>query len=72
MKGGPTMRKTLFCGVDLHCNNAMYVITDGRDKQLFRKRLPNGCRPSWNAWSLSASGSGLIDDIRIYSRVVKP
>jgi transposase len=35
------MRKTLFCGVDLHCNNAMYVITDGRDKQLFRKRLPN-------------------------------
>ena len=35
------MRKTLFCGVDLHCNNAMYVITDGRDKQLLRKRLPN-------------------------------
>ena len=35
------MRKTLFCGVDLHGNNAMYVITDGRDKQLFRKRLPN-------------------------------
>ena len=35
------MRKTLFCGVDLHSNNAMYVITDVRDKQLFRKRLPN-------------------------------
>jgi transposase len=35
------MRKTLFCGVDLHSNNAMYVITDERDKQLLRKRLPN-------------------------------
>ena len=35
------MRKTLFCGVDLHSNNAMYVITDQEDKQLFRRRLPN-------------------------------
>jgi transposase len=35
------MRKTLFCGVDLHSNNAVYVITDGRDKQLFQSRLPN-------------------------------
>ncbi len=35
------MRKTLFCGVDLHSNNAMYVITDERDRQLFRQRLPN-------------------------------
>jgi len=35
------MRKTLFCGVDLHSNNAMYVITDGRDQQLFQRRLPN-------------------------------
>jgi len=35
------MRKTLFCGVDLHSNNAMYVITDERDRQLLHKRLPN-------------------------------
>lgn len=35
------MRKTLFCGVDLHSNNAMYVITDQEDKQLFKRRLPN-------------------------------
>ncbi len=35
------MRKTLFCGVDLHSNNAMYVITDQQDKQVFKKRLPN-------------------------------
>ncbi len=35
------MRKTLYCGVDLHSNNAMYVITDERDKQLLHKRLPN-------------------------------
>ena len=35
------MRKTLFCGIDLHSNNAMYVITDERDQQLLRKRLPN-------------------------------
>jgi transposase len=35
------MRKTLFCGVDLHSNNAVYVITDGRDRQVFQRRLPN-------------------------------
>lgn len=35
------MRKNLYCGVDLHSNNAMYVIVDERDKQLLRKRLPN-------------------------------
>ena len=33
------MRKTLFCGVDLHSNNAMYVITDGRDKQLLQEAI---------------------------------
>jgi transposase len=35
------MRKNLYCGVDLHSNNAMYVITDEKDKQVFRKRLAN-------------------------------
>ena len=35
------MRKTLYCGVDLHSNNAMYVITDEKDRQLLRQRLPN-------------------------------
>jgi transposase len=35
------MRKSLYCGVDLHSNNAMYVITDETDKQLLRTRLPN-------------------------------
>jgi transposase len=35
------MRKNLYCGVDLHSNNAMYVITDEKDRQLLRKRLPN-------------------------------
>ena len=35
------MRKTLYCGIDLHSNNAMYVITDEKDKQLLRTRLPN-------------------------------
>jgi transposase len=35
------MNRTLFCGVDLHSNNAMYVITDGRDRQLLKQRLPN-------------------------------
>ncbi len=35
------MRKTLYCGVDLHSNNAMYVITDEQDKQVLQKRLPN-------------------------------
>jgi transposase len=35
------MNPMLFCGVDLHSNNAMYVITDARDKQLLKQRLPN-------------------------------
>jgi transposase len=35
------MNKTLFCGIDLHSNNAMYVITDQDDKPLFKRRLPN-------------------------------
>ena len=35
------MDKTLFCGIDLHSNNAVYVITDEQDRQLLSKRLPN-------------------------------
>jgi len=35
------MRKTLYCGVDLHGNNAVYVVTDQRDKVLLQRRLPN-------------------------------
>jgi hypothetical protein len=34
------MRKNLYCGVDLHSNNALYVITDEQDQQLLHKRLP--------------------------------
>jgi transposase len=37
----PKMNKSLFCGVDLHSNNGMYVITDEQDKLLLKKRLPN-------------------------------
>jgi hypothetical protein len=40
-KKGLKMRKTLYCGVALHSNNALYVITDAEDKQLLQKRLPN-------------------------------
>lgn len=35
------MRKNLYCGVDLHSNNAMYVVTDDQDKPLLQRRLPN-------------------------------
>jgi len=34
-------KKTLYCGVDLHSNNAMYVVTDQTDKVVFKKRIPN-------------------------------
>jgi hypothetical protein len=27
------MDKTLYCGIDLHSSNAMYVITDQHDRQ---------------------------------------
>ena len=34
-------KKTLYCGIDLHSNNAMYVVTDQTDKVIFKKRMPN-------------------------------
>ena len=35
------MKKSLYCGIDLHSNNAMYVVSDEQDKMLFKKRLAN-------------------------------
>ena len=35
------MKKSLYCGVDLHSSNAVYVITDLNGKVVLRKRLPN-------------------------------
>jgi len=35
------MKKTLYCGIDLHSTNAMYVVIDGTDKIVFKKRIPN-------------------------------
>ena len=31
----------LFCGIDLHSNNSVVVISDENDKVLYSKRLPN-------------------------------
>jgi len=31
----------LYCGIDLHSNNAVYVVSDEQDKPVFKKRLPN-------------------------------
>jgi transposase len=31
----------LFCGIDLHSNNSVVVVTDDADKVLYSKRLPN-------------------------------
>jgi len=31
----PTMG--LYCGIDLHSNNAVYAVTDGEDQVLFRR-----------------------------------
>ena len=30
-----------FCGIDLHSNNSVVVITDEMDKRLVRRRCPN-------------------------------
>jgi transposase len=30
-----------FIGIDLHSNNSVVVVTDGEDRVLFEKRLPN-------------------------------
>jgi hypothetical protein len=35
------MNQTLYCGVDLHSSNGLYVITNPEDRPLFQKRLPN-------------------------------
>jgi transposase len=35
------MNQTLFCGIDLHSNNAVYVIIDPQDRPVFQRRLPN-------------------------------
>jgi hypothetical protein len=35
----PNMRKTLFCGVDLHSNNAMYFMTDQQDKPVVQEAI---------------------------------
>lgn len=32
---------TLYCGIDLHSNNNVVVVTDGEDKVVYRKRLSN-------------------------------
>src|SRR5471032_1239636 len=31
----------LFCGIDLHSNNSVVVVTDDADKVLYSRRLPN-------------------------------
>ena len=41
----PTLSKEnglLFCGIDLHSNNSVVVISDENDKVLYSKRHPNG------------------------------
>ena len=35
------MDKTLYCGIDLHGKNGMYVIADQEDGPRSKKRLPN-------------------------------
>ena len=35
------MKKTLYCGIDLHSTNGMYVVTDVADQVLLKKRIPN-------------------------------
>ena len=34
------MNERWYCGIDLHCNNAMSVILDEQDRTVFQKRLP--------------------------------
>ena len=31
----------LFCGIDLHSNNCLVVVSDDNDKVVYSKRLPN-------------------------------
>jgi hypothetical protein len=53
------MNKTLFCGVDLHSNNAIYVITDQEDQPVLKKRLVSlcfVCGKGAERWSCSAPG----------------
>jgi hypothetical protein len=54
------MRKTFFCGVDLHSNNAMYIVTDQEDKPVLKKRLIpsfSGTREKTSRVILTRTGS---------------
>ena len=35
------MKKALYCGIDLHSTNGVYVVSDETDKAVLKKRLPN-------------------------------
>jgi hypothetical protein len=35
----------LFCGIDLHSNNCLVVVSDDNDKVVDYKRLPNDLQP---------------------------
>ena len=35
------MKKSLYCGIDLHSNNAVYFVQNEKEKVLFKKRIPN-------------------------------
>ena len=60
----------LYCGIDLHGNNAYLVVIDEFDRVLYRRRLPNDLaailaalsrtKPSWWAslWNRPSTGTG--------------
>jgi transposase len=37
----PKEAEMKFCGIDLHSNNSVVIVSDEEDRILFNKRLPN-------------------------------
>jgi hypothetical protein len=38
-----------FCGIDLHSNNSVIVVSDAEDRSVLQRRLPNDLEPIFAA-----------------------
>jgi len=39
-----------YCGIDLHSNNSVVVVSDEEDRIVFNRRLPNDLGQIWGRW----------------------
>ena len=64
----PKEAEMKYCGIDLHSNNSVVVVSDAEDRIVFNKRLPtiwgkfvrrsSRIRKSWRVWLSRAPTTG--------------